>query len=151
LQAAQARLDILLAGGAPEDQEAANFSVENAQASLDQTMARRNALLRPSAADVAHAQAAVRCPAADPSGAGSRPAEMLAGPRAADLQAAVAGVDQAQSQLALVQQPYTVDEIQQQQNAVTQARANLAMRAQPARPEEIAQAVAGVEQARASL
>jgi RND family efflux transporter MFP subunit len=151
LQAAQARLDLLLAGGAPEDQEAADFAVRNAQASLDQAMARRNALLRPSAADVANAQAAVDSAAANVAAAEGRLAEMLAGPRAADLQAAVAAVNQAQSQVALLQQPYTADEIQQQQNAVTQARANLAMRAQPARPEEIAQAAAGVEQARASL
>ncbi len=73
---------------------------------------------------------------------------MLAGPKAADLQAAISAVDQAQQTLMLRRYPYTPEEIQQQQEAVVQARANLALRSEPNRPEDIQQAQAAVEQAR---
>jgi RND family efflux transporter MFP subunit len=81
----------------------------------------------------------------------SRLADVLAGAKAADMQAAISGVDQAQQTLSLRRYPYTPQEIQQQQEAVAQARANLALRSEPNRPEDIQQAQATVEQARAAV
>jgi len=72
----------------------------------------------------------------------------LAGAKAADMQAAISGVDQAQQTLTLRRYPFTPQEIQQQQESVAQARANLALRSTPNRPEDIQQAQAAVEQAR---
>lgn len=144
VRSARARLELLLAGGSPEDIRAADAAVE-------QALARRDQLRNPSAADVANARAAVDTATANLASAESRLADVLAGAKAADLQAAISTVDQAQQTLLLRRFPNTPQEIQQQQEAVNQARANLALRAQPNRPEDIAQARATVEQARGAL
>jgi RND family efflux transporter MFP subunit len=148
LRAAQARLELLVAGGSMQDVQAADAGVDAARGNLEGAVARREALRNPSAADIANARAAVDTATANLASAESRLADVLAGAKPADLQAAVSSVDQAQQTLTLRRFPFTPQEIQQQQEAVTQARANLALRAEPNRPEDIAQASAAVEQAR---
>jgi RND family efflux transporter MFP subunit len=147
LRAARTRYDLLAGGGSPTDVQAADAVIVAAQGSLDQAVARRDALRKPSAADVADARAAVDTATANHASAESQLADVLAGAKAADMQAAISAVDQAQQTLTLRRYPYTTQEIQQQQEAVNQAQANLVLRAEPNRPEDLQQAEAAVEQA----
>src|SRR5581483_7826046 len=80
-------------------------------------------------------------------GAAANLADVLAGPKAVDLVAAYAAVDQGQQNLVLQQYPFRPREIEQQQEAVEQARANLALQQEPNRPQEIQQAQTAVVQA----
>jgi HlyD family secretion protein len=146
LEAAGTRLALLLAGGAPEDQAAADAAIATAQGNLAQAVARREGLRTPPAADVAAARAAVDTAEANWRSATQQLAAV--GPKtAAELQTATGAVVQAQNTLLTTRQPNRAQEIQQQEQAVAEARANLALQAQPYRPQDVAQAQAAVAQA----
>ena len=86
LRSANQRLSLLLAGGSPEDQQAAEAAVQAAQGNLNSAVARRDALRNPSAADIANARAALDTATANLASAQSRLADVFGGAEAADMQ-----------------------------------------------------------------
>ena len=146
-RAARARLDLLLAGGTPEDQAAADAAIESARGKLGEARAKRNGLAVPAPADVAAARAAVdrppashQCPAEARLGSGRK----VRGRSAGGDDRCGTGAEQCLHH----RLPYRDEEIRAQRELVSQARANLVLKSQPYLPQDIAQARAGVDQAR---
>jgi RND family efflux transporter MFP subunit len=148
MRSARVRLDLLLAGGTPQDQAAADAAIDEARGLLAQAQAKREGLAVPSAADVAAARAAVDTATANLASAEQKLASVAGTRTAADLQAALSAVEQAQNTLYTTRLPYRDEEIRQQREKVANARATLALKSQPYVPQDVAAARATVEQAR---